>query len=445
MTAKLCFIPEKLKVGYQKRDDTFTGKLSYIIYVDSKGVLRKEKSWTGWCDSSIPKDDYDNKPMNGFVINKGVTRSNEWFGSGRTMVRIHDPRGFEFEITHDNLIAILSHSDVSKREIVEPCTYAWFGTELVLLPTNSEAYTLSTEFTDNQVLKITSKELGLGSVYGIKSDLTSKKVYIGRYNWYEWVWQRGTDSTYMRVNKGKKYVFFDLDSNSFEHLAIDKLSSLISTNYDTYSELVQQWIEQSIHSQDVDVNNCIVHTKGLELIEKSQHYNYRVGSKKFVLRGQKLIGNDLFTICVNLHVCNDIWYVDTKFLLNDSITKGTFDRSNPKGIQISREYRYSIRIEEKYRYNTSSYQKTNDQHMEDHHLRCDSPLITTEHRNNYQQMLNMFKQHVLFEQDVDNPYHRKQIISLDKVKEILASGGFDNQYDLVSLNNININTGAFSK
>lgn len=35
------FIPEKIKVGYQKRQDTYTGKLSYIIYYDKKGVLRK--------------------------------------------------------------------------------------------------------------------------------------------------------------------------------------------------------------------------------------------------------------------------------------------------------------------------------------------------------------------------------------------------------------------
>ncbi len=37
------FIPKKLKVGYQYRDDTFTGKLAYVIYYDEKNKLRKEK------------------------------------------------------------------------------------------------------------------------------------------------------------------------------------------------------------------------------------------------------------------------------------------------------------------------------------------------------------------------------------------------------------------
>ena len=39
------FIPKKIKVGYQDRDDTYTGKLAYVIYYDEKGKLRKENSW----------------------------------------------------------------------------------------------------------------------------------------------------------------------------------------------------------------------------------------------------------------------------------------------------------------------------------------------------------------------------------------------------------------
>lgn len=44
------FIPKKINVGFQKRDDTYTGKLAYIIYYDETGKLRKETSWNGWRD-----------------------------------------------------------------------------------------------------------------------------------------------------------------------------------------------------------------------------------------------------------------------------------------------------------------------------------------------------------------------------------------------------------
>lgn len=36
------YIPQKIHVGFQKRDDTFTGKLAYVIYEDENGMLRKK-------------------------------------------------------------------------------------------------------------------------------------------------------------------------------------------------------------------------------------------------------------------------------------------------------------------------------------------------------------------------------------------------------------------
>lgn len=92
------FIPSKIRVGYVKRDDTYTNRLAYVIYYDSKGKLRKETSFEQWRDKKIRVDEFENKPHSGFVINKGVKRYGHW-GSGRSMIRIYDDRGIEFEIT----------------------------------------------------------------------------------------------------------------------------------------------------------------------------------------------------------------------------------------------------------------------------------------------------------------------------------------------------------
>ena len=139
------FIPTKIKVGFQKRTDTFTGKLAYVIYYDEKGKIRKETSWSNWRDDKIEAVEFDNTARNGFLFNKGIKRDGYHWGSGRSVIRVYDPRDFEFEITVDNLIGILMHSDVSKRDIVENCVYAWTGGDLVLLPTNSEEYRQSVE------------------------------------------------------------------------------------------------------------------------------------------------------------------------------------------------------------------------------------------------------------------------------------------------------------
>ena len=63
-------IPDKIKVGFQKRSDTYTGKLSYITYINKKGKLAKETSWEGWRDEKITPLEFDNVPTEGFVLNK---------------------------------------------------------------------------------------------------------------------------------------------------------------------------------------------------------------------------------------------------------------------------------------------------------------------------------------------------------------------------------------
>ena len=64
------YIPDKIKVGYQKREGTYTGKLAYVIYYDEKGKLRKEASWNSWRKHDIEPQEFDNIPTEGFVLNK---------------------------------------------------------------------------------------------------------------------------------------------------------------------------------------------------------------------------------------------------------------------------------------------------------------------------------------------------------------------------------------
>jgi hypothetical protein len=89
------YIPTKLKVGFQKREGTYTGNLAYIVYIDNKGVTRKEKSFEGWRDQTIDVLECDNSPRSGFILNKDIQRwSWSYYSSGRSMVRIYDSRGF---------------------------------------------------------------------------------------------------------------------------------------------------------------------------------------------------------------------------------------------------------------------------------------------------------------------------------------------------------------
>jgi hypothetical protein len=177
------FIAPKIKVGFQKREDTFTGQLAYIIYYDEKGKLRKEKSWEGWRDKKIAAQEFENTPMDGFTLNKDIKRYHGgWFSSNRTMIRVHDPRGFEFEVTTENLIGILMHTDCLRRGLVGQFVYAWVGPELVLLPTNSEEYQTATKYTSGLAKKVSAKALVPGVSYKTKRE--GDVIFIGKLNWY---------------------------------------------------------------------------------------------------------------------------------------------------------------------------------------------------------------------------------------------------------------------
>lgn len=201
------YIPKKIHVGFQKRDDTYTGKLAYVIYEDEKGVLRKKDSWEGWRDKKIKEVVLDNDPTR-FVFNKGVQRHG-YFGSGRSVMRVYDNRDFEFEISIENLVGILMHSDISKRDIMEDCVFAWAGKDLVLLPVNSEEYRASVEYTDKQSLKVSTKDLVKGYLYEKKKS-EGHLMYMGYEEFYD---RNGYSNEHKSY--GKKHIFYDLESETF--------------------------------------------------------------------------------------------------------------------------------------------------------------------------------------------------------------------------------------
>lgn len=253
------FIPKRIKIGFQERGDTFTGKLSYIIYYDEKGKLRKEASWNSWRDNNIDVLEFDNVPQNGYLFNKGIQRDGYW-GSGRSVIRVYDPRDFEFEISVDNLMGILMHSDVSKRDIVEQCVFAWEGTELVLLPVNSKEYQESVEYTNKQDQKISSKELVAGYTYQAKK-LDTPLIYIGQREWFDWNSGYETNGKISRKynyhakhadiheSKGKKHVFYD-GAKFITKTPADLSSILVESVADNYADIVDQFFA-GFHSQKV--------------------------------------------------------------------------------------------------------------------------------------------------------------------------------------------------
>jgi len=230
------YIPTKVKIGFVNRDDTFTKKLAYLIYYDEKNVLRKQTSWDNWRDHKIPAIEIDNKPMSGFVFNKGVQRYGYHSNSGRAVARVHDPREFEFEISIENMFGIMMNNDILKRDIQGEFVYAWSGKDLILLPTSSVEYKESQAFTEKQYKSLTTKDLVKGKTY-IKKKSTEEYVYMGYFNWYE---VSGYNMRTYSKNKGKKHIFYC--NKDFHTLGVATLAEAVSDDITPkYPELLEKF------------------------------------------------------------------------------------------------------------------------------------------------------------------------------------------------------------
>jgi hypothetical protein len=214
MTNNQMFIPEKIKVGYQNRNGTYTGNLAYIIYFDNKGVLRKENSWESWRDKKIPPQEFSNEPIEGFVLNKGVGGARESYGSWNPRneyIRVYDPRGFEFEISVANLLFILQETSSIKGKGLEgEFVYSWNGTELVLLPVNSAEYNSCKEHTNRQSKKIIAKDIKIGFSYLMKNG--TNVLYLGKYHY-------NTDDWTGFSPIGKRHIFLNLDDPNHKRIS----------------------------------------------------------------------------------------------------------------------------------------------------------------------------------------------------------------------------------
>lgn len=352
------FIPEKVRVGFQKREDTYTKKLAYVIYYGPDGKLRKETSWKGWCqipgekrkwtntvcenDSEVDLTPFDieNKPHSGFVLNKGVQRYGYW-GSGRNMVRVYDDRGVEFEISVNNLMFILMTTNCHKRGLEGEFVYAWTKGDLILLPVGCEEYKESTVFTGMQDKKVSAKEVVPGCAYTTKQQ--KKLIYIGKFDWYGKVskskWRRGYDSS----GPSKRHIFVEEGAAKDEYVVLSGFTSIATRDTDApvsnYAEIMEEFSKTTYSSAPKEIKSI---AKEIVLPENKDTWGGTVAS--FYLKN----GDESYDSCT--------LYSEWKW-------NNMYPKDNQRefvGYWINRDYTYSVKngkFEKNYRYSRSQSDK----------------------------------------------------------------------------------------
>jgi len=193
-----------------------------LFIMIKKNKLRKEASWNSWRDKKIEPQDFANEPTSGFVLNKKVGDYSSHWNHRQAYCRVYDPRGFEFEVTIENLLYILENASSIKGKGLEgDFVYGWDGKDLLLMPVDSPDYKEITQYSE-MILRnnyVKAKDLKLGAIYKTKDN--EEWIYMGRFdyhttkyerverpqNGYSYSSYRSYDSVKVNVNKGKHHFF----------------------------------------------------------------------------------------------------------------------------------------------------------------------------------------------------------------------------------------------
>ena len=192
-------------------------------------------------DLSFTPIEFDNKPIEGFVLNKKVGGDKYSWNTRNTYCRVYDPRGWEFEIDIINLLYILENTNsIVGKGLEGKFIYGWDGKDLVLLPENCPEFKDMVRFT-NEVNKTPIKfsKLKIGYNYYF-SDESKSYTYLGVYTYY--------NSSYNgSVYEEKQFIFSD-ESGNIKHFKKPKSQYKYLTteeNFnDDYSKLIDKLLDK---------------------------------------------------------------------------------------------------------------------------------------------------------------------------------------------------------
>lgn len=127
-----------------------------------------------------PEDDFKaSEPISGFSLSRSIRRSSSWNG-GNVVWRIEDPRGFELEISSENLGQIMSCSTVVNGEFHGKMVWARESGKNILVPVNSEVYKKAIEDTAVATSKTTGiSKIPVGTWVTLKNGVRAQ--YAGKF------------------------------------------------------------------------------------------------------------------------------------------------------------------------------------------------------------------------------------------------------------------------
>lgn len=339
-TEKYLNIPEKIHVGFGKSSTYYNanGQLSYVTYYKKDGSIAKETSFNGWIDPDKEQLTFDNTPVDGISIVGGGGGKPRWC-KRQAYCQIKDDRGFEYQISYDNLLFILSVYSYNNGKFDGLFVYAWDGANLVLLPIVSQDY----EYTRDMDEKVSyqPKDCVPGQYYtDIKSTLKEVYLYLGKL---PVISTKTNDSKHnpgyhnydIHMSSINRFIFYNISRN----LYIDTPASITSKQFilNTDNICTEAELQQYVQKYYKDTFNTNVPLKK----------NFK-GISEFVINDSSVLDIVPFTTIENIQ--------NTDIDLNTIISthRGTYKTPNVI-IGISKDKKSFIYYGSLYQICTNSY------------------------------------------------------------------------------------------
>lgn len=110
---------ENLTIGFNYRNDTYSGKLAFISYSNNGESLFNNSAFSRWVDKRIPLLKIKNNAVNGFVLSKA--NLHHLYNRSIGYTRVFHPEGFDFEIPLDNFYYLMQHTLIDRGQINSEC------------------------------------------------------------------------------------------------------------------------------------------------------------------------------------------------------------------------------------------------------------------------------------------------------------------------------------
>lgn len=256
-------VHDKLKVFIRNTDEEDI--LAFVCPENNKSMQETAQHWAGDKAKILV---IDNIPTTGFKIAKSVRRYS-WSGRTNVVWRMEDSaRGFEFEITSENMAKIISSTTLEKGEITVPCVYGRANSRLALIPQGTEWFK---NILTPEDLKKEAKEKAKACKESLKKakpgdyliDDHHKKTYLGRLKIH-------LSNQEPQVYHGWLTELIKSEFSNYQYFSIDLLKS-----YNNISELTEGTIENCtpFGSFDYFLNKTPFHKHYYQSKDFDRHYD----------------------------------------------------------------------------------------------------------------------------------------------------------------------------